>query len=171
MDTTEALEQAFEQIRGRVHATVRGLSAAQLAWRPDAESNSIAWLVWHLTRVQDDHGSEIAGREQTWTADGWAERFGLPADYDDMGFGHDADDVARIRPDGHDVLDAYHDAVADATLAYLGTVGAEDLDRVVDRSWDPPVTAGVRLLSVIGDDLQHVGQAAYVRGLAERAGV
>ena len=51
------------------------------------------------------------------------------------------------------------------TLAYLSRVTSEELDRVVDRRWDPPVTAGVRLVSVVGDCLQHLGQAAYVRGL------
>ena len=53
----------------------------------------------------------------------------------------------------------------EATVAYLATVTPEDLDRIVDERWDPPVTLGVRLVSVVSDDLQHAGQAAYVRGL------
>jgi hypothetical protein len=40
-----------------------------------------------------------------------------------------------------------------------------ELDRVVDRRWDPPVTMGVRLISIADDCLQHVGQASYLRGL------
>ena len=51
------------------------------------------------------------------------------------------------------------------TVAHLAGLSEADLDRVVDERWDPPVTLGVRLVSVISDDLQHAGQAAYLRGL------
>ena len=62
-------------------------------------------------------------------------------------------------------LRAYHDAVYARTIEYVRTLQDADLDRVVDTSWDPPVTLGVRLVSVVNDDQQHVGQAAFVRGL------
>ena len=55
-----------------------GLSDDDLAWRPDPEANSIAWLVWHLTRIEDDHVAGVAGTTQVWDDDGWADRFGLP---------------------------------------------------------------------------------------------
>ncbi len=51
------------------------------------------------------------------------------------------------------------------TAEFVAGLSAADLDRVVDESWDPPVTLGVRLVSVVDDDAQHAGQAAYVRGL------
>ena len=66
---------------------------------------------------------------------------------------------------GADLLAGYLRAVTEATKTYVATLGADDLDRVVDEGWDPPVTLGVRFTSVVADDLQHAGQAAYVRGL------
>ncbi len=171
MRQTDLLVDAFGRIRELVHGAVRGLSPAALELRLDDDANPVAWLVWHLTRVQDDHIADVAQAEQVWTAAGWADRFGLPLDPADTGFGHARDDVARVRVDDPGLLTGYHDAVHDRTVSYLRTLGAEDLDRVVDESWDPPVTLGVRLVSVIGDDLQHAGQASYVRGIAERRGL
>lgn len=164
------LTDAFGRIAETAHRVLRGATADRLAYRPDPEANTVAWLVWHLARVQDDHVADVAGTEQRWTAGGWAEKFRLPFDVADTGYGHSPEQVAAVRADAA-LLRDYLDDVHAATAAYLETVTAEDLERVVDTRWDPPVTLGVRLVSVIGDDLQHVGQAAYVRGLAERAGV
>ena len=169
MNVIEGLQHAFDEIRGVVHATARDLAPEHLTWRPDPTSNSIAWLLWHLSRVQDDHVAEIAGGEQVWLREGWARRFGLPLAYVDTGYGHAPDDVAAIRPDAAGLLVTYHDQVHEQTRQYLDGVREQDLQRVIDRSYDPPVTVGVRLLSVVGDDFQHAGQAAYLRGLAERA--
>ena len=162
-----ALQDAFERIRDAVHPAANGLTEDELAFRPDAESNSIAWLVWHLTRIQDDHVAALAGVPQVWTQKGWVERFGLPFDPSDTGYGHAPDAVASVRADAKSLL-GYFEDVHTATSAYLATLADDDLDRVVDRHWDPPVTAGVRLVSVVADDLQHVGQAAYLRGLVQR---
>lgn len=169
MDTTEALEEAFTRIRSLGEAAVEGLAVDALTWRPDPGANPIGWLVWHLTRVQDDHVADLAGRAQVWTQDDWPSRFGLAAGDDSIGYGHSREQVAAVRPESAAVLVEYLDAVTQQTIAHLHEVDPAALDRVIDRSWDPPVTAGVRLLSVVGDCLQHVGQAAYVRGLHERA--
>ncbi|MPZ61061.1 MAG: DUF664 domain-containing protein [Propionibacteriales bacterium] len=162
------LADAYGRIRSLVHRSAEGLSGDELAYRPEADANSIAWLVWHLTRIQDDHVSELAGREQTWTAEGWHARFGVPEDPAETGHGHTSEQVAAVRPAGPDLLLGYHDAVADRTLEYLDTVDADELDRIVDHSYDPPVSAGVRLVSVLSDNLQHAGQARYIRGILER---
>jgi uncharacterized damage-inducible protein DinB len=165
MNSAELLTDAFSRIRDVVARSVDGLSAEQLASRPDGEGNSIAWLVWHLTRIQDDHVADVAGRPQVWLSQGWAERFGLPFDPADHGYGHTSDQVDAVRPESGELLIGYHDAVHQQTVGYLQNLVDADLDRVVDTSWDPPVTLGVRLISVISDDLQHAGQAAYVAGL------
>jgi uncharacterized damage-inducible protein DinB len=165
--TADLLTDAFGRVREEVHQVLEGLSADQLAYRPDADANSIGWLVWHLTRVQDDHVAAAGGMEQRWTANTWAGRFDLPFDTHDTGYGHDRAEVARFRA-GSDLLAAYHDDVHAATLDYVSHLADEDLDRIVDTRWDPPVTLGVRVVSVLADDLQHAGQAAYVRGLVER---
>ena len=167
MDSIAVLVEGLGRVREVVHGVLRGASPEALAYRPDASSNTPAWLIWHLTRVQDDHIADLAGREQVWTAGGWAGRFALPFDDAETGYGQDADQVAAVVATP-DLLGGYHDAVHDASVDYLRSIGADDLDRVVDDSWDPPVTAGVRLVSVLSDDLQHAGQASYARGLADR---
>lgn len=168
MDAVTVIEDAIARVAGSARRAVTGLGADALTWQPDDAANSIAWLVWHLARVQDDHVAGVADGDQVWPASGIAERLGLPADTMDTGFGHGPAEVAAVRPDGPDVLLEYLDAVTARTRQFLADVTPEDLDRVVDDNWDPPVTLGVRLVSVIGDGLQHAGQAAYVRGLWER---
>lgn len=163
--TADLLIDLFGRVRDVVHRSVDGLDAYQLGFRVDGEANSIAWLVWHLSRVQDDHVADVAGTGQEWHAGGWHEQFGLPFDRDATGYGHSSEDVAAVRVGGPDKLLGYHDAVHDRTVRYIGGLTDSDLDRVVDTGWDPPVTLGVRLISVASDDLQHAGQAAFVNGL------
>ncbi|HEX9033303.1 MAG TPA: DUF664 domain-containing protein [Streptosporangiaceae bacterium] len=165
MTTAELLADALGRIREIVHQVADGLTAEQLAYRPQPSANSIAWLLWHLTRVQDDHVADVAGTEQAWTADGWARRFDLPFDDAEHGYGQSADEVAAVRVRSPELLTGYHDAVYERSVRFVRTVTDADLDRVVDERWDPPVTLGVRLVSVLADDLQHAGQAAYLRGL------
>ncbi len=171
MSTASAglLVDAFGRVAEEVEATVAGLDREALAWRPDPDANSISWLVWHLTRVQDDHVADVAGTSQTWSAQGFADRFALTLDRADTGYGHTSAQVGAVTADA-DTLTAYHRAVHAATVRFVDGIEDADLARVVDERWDPPVTLGVRLVSVIADDLQHVGQAAYVRGLFERGG-
>lgn len=168
MTAADLLVDAFGRIEEVVGNTLDGLSPDDVAFRPDDDSNSIAWLIWHLTRIQDDHVADVAGHEQVWTERGWSERFDLPFEVSATGYGHSADDVARVRVASVDLLLGYLEDVHERTVAYLRTLRDADFDRVVDERWDPPVTLGVRLISVISDDLQHAGQAAYVRGLLER---
>ena len=167
MTSAELLADAFGRVAELVGWVVRGLPQDLLDAQLDQGSNSVGWLVWHLTRVQDDHVAEVAGVPQVWVADGWAARFGLPLDDTDTGYGHRPRQVAAVRPSA-DLLLGYHAAVHQATDAYVRGLVDIDLDRVVDEGWDPPVTLGVRLVSVIGDDLQHAGQAAFLRGVLER---
>lgn len=164
MTPAEVLADAYGRVLENGLAVVDGLTPEQLAARPAPDANTIAWLVWHLARVQDDHVAEVAGTAQVWTEQGFAERFGLDLDDADTGYGHTAEQVAAVRATADD-LAAYLRATHAASTAYLATVGPDDLDRVVDERWDPPVTLGVRLVSVVDDGAQHVGQAAYVRGL------
>ncbi|MFC5750448.1 mycothiol transferase [Actinomadura rugatobispora] len=165
MTSADLLVDAFGRIREIVHRAVGGLTPEQLAHRVNGEANSIAWLVWHLTRIQDDHIAEAAAVPQVWTAKGWDERFGLPFGPAQTGYGHSSEQVEAVRVDSWELLTGYHDAVHEQTVAYVETLGDADLERIVDRSWDPPVTLGVRLVSVVSDDLQHAGQAGFIRGL------
>jgi len=168
MKSIETLIDAFGRVSESVHVATRGLTAEELTARLDDDANSIAWLVWHLTRIQDDHVADVAGTEQVYTAKGWASRFGLPFSDDETGYGHSSDDVAAVQVDSPDLLLGYFDAVHETTLRFLSDLDDADLDRIVDTSWTPAVTLGVRLVSVIADDLQHAGQAAFVRGVLKR---
>lgn len=168
MHSGQVLDEAFGRIPPVVTRAVDGLDAAALRWQPASDTNPIGWLVWHLSRVQDDHVSELADARQVWLDEEWAPRFGLEAGTTATGYGHTAEEVRAVQPRDTEVLLSYLDAVTVRTRAFLTTVIDGDLDRVVDASWEPPVTMGVRLVSVISDGMQHAGQAAYLRGLHDR---
>ncbi|HEU4668714.1 MAG TPA: DinB family protein [Arthrobacter sp.] len=164
MRTNELLLDAFGRIRENVEATLEGLDGGALAWRPGGTGNSIAWLIWHLGRVEDAQVADVAGGEQAWTAQGFVNRFGLPLDPGDTGYGHSPEQVGAVQA-GPELLLEYYDAVHLRTVEFLQVLQDRDLDRIVDTRWDPPVTLGVRLVSTLADCLQHVGQAAYAKGL------
>ena len=169
METSELLRDNFDRIR-ELYVDIAGdLTPDDAHHRPEGTGNSIAWLLWHTARVQDDHVAGLAGNRQAWH-DGWVEAFKLPLDVDDIGYGHTSKQVDEVRVEDLGTLVDYHEAVHQLTLEYVGRVDAQELDRVVHRRWDPPVTAGVRLVSVVGDCLQHVGQAAYVKGMLNSTG-
>jgi hypothetical protein len=164
--SAELLTDAFGRVQETVREAVDGLSADQLAARLDEDANSIAWLCWHLARVQDDHVADAFGVGQVWPD--FADRFGLPFGPEAIGYGHSSRQVALVRVSSGDLLTAYHDAVHAQTVALVAGVTDADLSRIVDERWDPPVTLGVRLVSVISDCLQHAGQAAFIRGILLR---
>ncbi|GAB3350591.1 mycothiol transferase [Modestobacter lapidis] len=168
MESHELLLNAFDNVEEAVRGAVEGIDTDLLTARVAPEANTIAWLVWHLTRVQDDHVAEVAGQEQAWTAAGWTGRFALPFDAGATGYGASSADVAAVRVDDPQLLVEYHADVHRRTAEFLAAVTTDDLDRVVDTRWDPPVTLGVRLVSVVTDDLQHAGQAAFLRGVLEQ---
>ncbi|SED82829.1 mycothiol transferase [Ruania alba] len=167
------LIDGFGRVAEELHGVLGGspgLAPEHLIGRLDPDANTIAWLAWHLTRVQDDHVAAVAGVQQQWLAGGWAERFGLPFDPAEHGYGHTSEQVAQVRDVPAADLLGYHDAVHAATQGYLSQLDEADLDQVVDDTWDPPVTLGVRLVSVLAEDLQHVGQIAFVAGVLRRSG-
>jgi uncharacterized damage-inducible protein DinB len=169
MNTAELLVELFGRVPPLAHAAVEGLDTDALLAQVAPQANSIAWLLWHLTRVQDDHLAEILGIEQLWVTGGWAEGFGLDPDPVNTGYRHTPDQVAAVRPRDAAALTDYLDAVQQRAIEFLSALRDADLDRIVDRNWDPPVTLGVRLVSVADDSLQHVGQASFVRGILDPA--
>jgi len=164
MSAALILGDCFERIRDGVVSVVDGLGPEELRFRPAPDANTIAWLVWHLTRVEDDHVAALAGREQVWHGDGWCDRFALPFEAGAIGYGHTTDEVGAVRATAED-LAAYQRATFAMVEPYVAAVDDAELARIVDRSWDPPVTASVRLVSVVVDLVAHLGQAEYVRGL------
>ena len=171
--SADLLIDGFGRIRENVLDVLSGLTPAQLAHQVAPGANSISWLVWHLTRVQDDHVSKAFDAAQVWSAAGWAARFGLPPEMLDHGYGHTSSQVAEVgtATASADLLAEYHEATHAQTVKLVSGVTDADLPRIVDTRWTPPVTLAVRLVSVLDDDMQHAGQAAYVRGLVLRAGL
>jgi DinB superfamily len=183
----ELLRDSFTRLIEHVDELTDGLTEEVASYRPTSQANSIGWLIWHSARVQDIQVCDIAktladgrsdkprseddGRsdkprsEDVWTRDGWVDRFGLDLPRDDTGYGHSADAVAKVRA-SVELLAGYYHAVHDMTLEFVETLTDADLERIVDRRWDPPVTASARLVSIVDDCAQHLGQAAYLRGIA-----
>lgn len=166
MTPAQLLTDGFDRVRQGVEDVLSTTDGALLAVRPRPTANSLAWLVWHLTRVQDDHIAGVARVEQVWTRQGFADRFALPFPASDIGYGHGSEQVAQVQAPAT-LLREYFGATHEQTTQYLESVAEADLDAVVDTQWDPPVTLGVRLVSVLNDCTQHVGQAAYLRGLLD----
>jgi uncharacterized damage-inducible protein DinB len=164
MKSNGVLLDAFGRIRENVEATLEELDDGSLARRPAGTGNSIAWLIWHLGRVEDAQVASAAGLDQVWTSQDFAGRFGLPLTERDTGYGHSSHQVDAVQA-APELLLEYYNAVHRQTVEFVNTLTDQDLDRIVDKRWDPPVTLGVRLVSTIADCLQHVGQAAYAKGL------
>jgi hypothetical protein len=161
----DVVREVLGRVATAVPGVLDGLSAQDLLVRPGPDANPIGWLVWHLARVEDAHVAEVLEQDQLWETGPWAASMGLEPDPSNSGYGHTTEQVAAIRSPGTEVLQDYFDQVRARTEHYLDTLSDEDLDRVVDRAYDPPVTLGVRLVSIAEDGLQHIGQAAYVKGL------
>ena len=165
MDAKDILLDGFGRLPDEIDGALRGLGADQLRWAPAPGANTIGWLIWHLTRVQDSHLAELLDAEQIYVTGDWGPKFGLKSDPSDTGYGDAAGQISRVEPRSAQVLLDYYQAVHERTVGYVSGLSDADLDEVVDDRWDPPVTRGVRLVSVIDDDTQHAGQAAYLRGL------
>jgi len=170
MDIPALLLELYGRIPPLVQDAVTGLTPEQLAESPVTGANTVGWLVWHLIRVQDHHVAELLGTDQLWAGGHWAAQCGLDPDPSNTGYGHTPEQVVAVRPASGQVLVDYLAAVDARTRAMLAGLTGAELDRIVDRRWDPPVTMGVRLVSVADDCLQHAGQAAYAGGLLRLQG-
>lgn len=165
----EILRDSFTRIIEHVDDLTDDLPDEVSFYRPTAASgqqaNSIAWLIWHSARITDAQLADIAGIEQAWFRGGWVDRFALDLPREDHGYGHTAEEVGKVRAPGN-LLAGYYHAVHRMTLEYIAGVTDEELARIVDQDWNPPVTASVRLVSIIDDCAQHLGTAKYLRGIA-----
>jgi hypothetical protein len=161
----ELLRDSFTRLIEHVDEITAGLTEEQANYRPSPDTNSIAWLIWHSARVQDVQLAPIADVEQVWTHGGWVDRFGLDLPRNDTGYGHGPEQIVKVRAPVELLSGYYHD-VHKMTLEFVAGVAADDLARIVDRNWDPPVTASARIVSIIDDCAQHLGTAAYLVGIA-----
>jgi len=171
MEWQELLTDGYERVSQALQRALDGLNQDDLNEQPHPDSNSMGWLAWHLTRVQDHHIADLMGEEQLWIKEGWHSKFNRPADPQDTGFRHSSEDVAAFKSPDVATLLEYHRAVLERSKRYINSLSAADLDRELNEPWFQPLpTVGVRLVSVMSDSLQHVGQIAYVRGLLKGKG-
>ncbi|WP_133755659.1 mycothiol transferase [Naumannella halotolerans] len=164
MDATQILVDAATRPAEAAAALTAGLTAEQLNAHPGGHDNSIAWLLWHIGREIDAQVAELSGRPPVW--ENFRDRFELGELGDQVGYGFTPQQARSIVVDDAGLLQQYLQAATDALVAYLQTLGEEDLDQVIDTSWDPPVTRGARLVSIIDDAAQHIGQVGYARSIA-----
>ncbi|HEU0266608.1 MAG TPA: DinB family protein [Candidatus Saccharimonadaceae bacterium] len=163
MKAQEILIEAYGRLPNVIHAGVADLDQKQLTHRPGPKANSIDWLVWHIGRVIDAQVANLAGTGQVWHG-GWSQKFALPFDESATGYGQTSDEVAAVQASA-DLLLGYFDAVLEQALAYFRALSDTDLDEIVDTNWNPPVSRGIRLVSILGDINQHAGQVSYLHGL------
>ena len=168
MDLRDLLGDLFGRVDEHVDEILDGLDAADLTRQPGAGTNPIGWLLWHIARVEDAQIADLLGEDQLWASGTWAAGFGLDPDPSNHGYGHTPAEVAAVRPESTAAVREYAHAVRRRTDEFLATLTPADLDRIVDEAWDPPVTMGVRLISIVDDQIQHAGAAAYVKGLLEK---
>jgi hypothetical protein len=167
----ELISDGYGRVLHVLEKALDGLTPDDLNEQPHPDCNSMGWLTWHLTRVQDDHIADLMGEEQLWIENGWHARFNRAPNPKDIGFGHSSEDVGTFKSPRIEILLDYHRAVLERSRRYIRSLSMADLDRELNEPWyQPPPTVGVRLVSVMSDCLQHAGQVAYVRGLLKGKG-
>ena len=171
MEWRELIMDGYGRVLQILEEALDGLTQNDLNQQPHPDCNSMGWLTWHLTRVQDDHIADLMGEEQLWVNNGWHARFNRAPEPKDIGFGHSSEDVAAFRSPDVETLLEYHRTVLERSKRYIATLSTSDLDRELNEPWYQPLpTVGVRLVSIMSDNLQHAGQVAYLRGLLKGKG-
>ncbi|MCW4458113.1 DinB family protein [Microbacterium sp. MPKO10] len=164
MSTRDILSDAAARPLAAAEGLRPVLDRETLNGHPGGHDNSIAWLLWHTGREIDAQLAGLTGESQIWETGEYARRTGLGDAGGQVGYGHTPEQARAIRVDDADALYDYLTEATDALINYVNTLGDVELDEVIDENWTPPVTRGARLVSIIGDALQHVGQAAYAAG-------
>ena len=169
--TSDLLVEVLQRIESDLTDVLADVTADELRFRPGGTGNPVGWLAWHIARITDELDlleqiAAIAGAESMWTAEGWVARFGLPVDPFDTGYGHSSEEVDAATCADRQLLVGYARATFQACRELLIRLDDEEWEQVIDCSYRPPVTVRVRVVSVIGDCWQHIGQASYAVGLA-----
>ena len=165
------LVSIYRRMTEETEKILDGLTVEDLRKRPSPGANPIGWLIWHATRSMDRTIGDAVTGQQLWVRDGWHARFGMPPDPMDTGYGHTDEQVDALKiPDVKTLLD-YHRAVMNVLENHLGDLSEADLDREYPFSVEPgtKMPFSRRILANV-HDIQHIGQAAYVRGLIKGHG-
>jgi hypothetical protein len=139
----------------------------QLHERLTPSANSIAWLIWHLSRWRDHMSAKIMGEPEVWIRDGWTDRFDLPPTA--TGLGDSYDRVAAFRPE-RALLFEYFEAAHAAATDRISRMTPDDLMKPVEYVPNDLRPAWRCLIAMCGDSIQHTGQINFLRGLESDAG-
>ena len=171
MEIQQMLSDGYAGVLRTLDYTLAGLTVDDLDWQPKPDCNSIGWVVWHLTRLQDKTVSDFTGEAQLWIKEGWHKKFNRPADAKDTGGRMKPEELPTFKSPPVDVLMGYFKAVLARSQKYFATLKPADLDKIVEGTPFPkPPTRGGLLLIIMGDGLQHAGQASYIRGMRQGFG-
>ena len=172
MSDTVTTISALQRNWAMVDQSLSNLDDATMASLPNAETNSIAWLLWHMNRVVDRFVNErFQDKPQIWVADSWYEKFGMPANPDDNGRGWTSEQVGAWQPPAKEVMVGYYDSVKANALNYVGSLSAADLEKQVPFPAPPnTLPLGEALGVLVFDNIVHGGQIAYVKGYYEGMG-
>ena len=172
MSDTGTAISALQRNWSMVDQSLANMDDASMASRPNDQTNSIAWLLWHMNRVVDRFVNDrFQDKPQQWVSDGWHDKFGMPANPDDNGRGWTAEQVAAWQPPAKEVMVGYYDAVKSNALAYVGSLSAADLEKQVPFPAPPNTLAlGEALGVLVFDNIVHGGQIAFIKGYYEGMG-
>ena len=167
MTPTQSVITALEFNWNMVDAALKDMDDDALARRPDGQSNSVAWILWHMNRVVDNFiNTRFQGKAQLWISETWHQRYGMEPNPDDRGVGWTAEQVTGWKPPSREAQLGYYEAVKACATAYLPSMTQADLDR---QLVNPPVAEPRPIAALLGqmtwDNVAHGGQIAYLRGL------
>ena len=157
---------------GRADVTLKrameGLTDAELRQQvAGPQSNPIGWLVWHLTRTRDSIVANFSGTKTLWETE-WAAKLGMDANPPQ----YKPEDVHTFDPKSVDLLMGFFGAVEKHTADIVGKLNDADLERMVQPMVQgrPPASVAARLGVILNDNIQHIGQVAYLRGMLREQG-
>lgn len=159
----EAIQSGLEEYLQGLQRALEDLTPMEVRWQPTLHTNHIAWLVWHMARVEDAWVSRLRRGPQVWKADGWADRFRMaPVS---AGNGQTIEEVRALPESPLTDLMAYCDAVRAVTHQYLQQATDADLSRQYPRPRGGTVTGSWVLGHLLVEESQHLGQVALLRGM------
>ena len=166
MSSTESVVSTLQRNWDMIDAALDGLDDATISHIPMNQCNSIAWILWHMSRVVDTFvNTRFRSEPQLWIADGWYERFGMGDDPEDRGVGWTTERVSSWQAPDRSVLIGYYQAVRAASDRYLSSATDAELAEMKVISPVPePRTVANALGQMVWDAVAHGGQIAYLRG-------
>ena len=166
MDAVTFIWDTLRQVQLRLLATCQGLTQDQVLWRPTPYANNIGFILWHLTRGEDNVISNLSSPEPTlWVSQGWHEKFNQPVEAPDPG---DRMGLQSLPIPGLDVLLGYSEAVHEKSQSFFSALPGERLDQAPDPT-RPQRTVAAALRHLITHKNNHHGQIDYIRGLQDQS--